>query len=197
MNKNTLPSILKNLGIVILFAFLMAGGVAGIPSWSKEETTIGYVTVSKNPFGIAIYQQDKHASVQLNGFDTFTKNDKTLTVYSRKTTQQTIGYSRDDIIFDDLGNLYTEPPEKEQMYVENILTMALLKIADPKRTTPILSSTMFIINPNIPGILKIQFPKEVIITIDREQKLIHTEQPLPSLTITIFDVVEQIHEAML
>ncbi len=190
-------AIIRDIVVISIFFLCMAGSVAGVPSWPKEETAVGYFTVSKNDYGIAIYQLDKHASVQFNGFDAYTNTDKTVTLSSDEKKQQTIGYSRDDIVFDHSGNLYTEPPEEEQVRLEETINKELVKITDQERTIEVLSSILFIINPNIPGVMKIQFPKDTIVAIDRENKLIHVKQPIPSLEITIYDTIEEIRKVIL
>ncbi len=92
----------------LLFILLTLAGVAGIPAWPKPETSVGYFKISKNPFGVAVYQDGPHASVQFKNATSFTVNGNTVHINGATT----VVYGRDDIIFDDTS-IYTEPTQEQ------------------------------------------------------------------------------------
>jgi hypothetical protein len=194
MQKKTIISFLQNLGIVIFFFLLMAGSVAGVPSWPKEETPVGNFIISTNPYGIAIYQRDKHASLQFNGFGSFFVSKQLITIESQEINAQNIAYSRDDVIFDLSGNLYTEPPQNELDYIQKILGITLTKIENAERVAPLSSSLIYILNPRISGIFELQFPQNTIVSIDRETKQIILENPVGSIPVRVRDSLEEVRK---
>lgn len=116
-----------------------------------------------------------------------------ITITSMTSLNQDIAYSRDDIIFDASGNLYTEPPQEEQDYINKILSIPLVKIDAVKRVAPLYASRIFILNPQISGILDIQLPNDMQINIDRETKRILFGNRVGLITVTVHDSIEEIN----
>lgn len=138
----------------LLFIVLLLAGIAGIPSWPKPETPVGYFTVGRNPYGVAIYQEEPHASVQFVGAESFTVNGNTITIPSASRVM----YSRDDIIFDDTS-IYTEPTQEQIDY-----------LGKKKVNSTTLPNSVYLVNPRIPGMLEIRGTN---MTIDLHQKYIN------------------------
>lgn len=139
--------------LVLAFMLLCLTGIAGISSWPRSESAVGYFTVSANPFGVAIYQEGPHASVQFVGARSFTVKRNTITIPGASKLM----YSRDDIIFDDTS-IYTEPPQEQVDYLQK-----------KKVTTTDLGRTVYLVNPHIPGVLELRGSNMIL---DRDQKQI-------------------------
>lgn len=135
---------MKRILFVIGFILLCLAGITGIPSWPKSETSVGYFKISKNPYGIAIYQDGAHASVQFVGAQSFTVRGNTITI----PPVSTIVYGRDDIIFDDTS-IYTEPTQEQIDYLNK------KRVATLDRIIP-TAQTIYLVNPAIPGMLELR-----------------------------------------
>lgn len=159
---------MKKTLLLIGFALLTLAGIFGIPSWPRSETPIGYFTISKNPYGIAIYQGGRHASVQFENAGAFEVKGMTATIAGPAH----ITYSRDDIIFDATGTLYTEPKQEEIDYVAATLGKSFIKIGTSDRKITLPVQTFYLVNPHIPGMLEFRIPNESELRIDRDQKQI-------------------------
>jgi hypothetical protein len=131
---------MKKIVPYLIFILCLTAGVAGIPSWPKTETAVDYYKISKNPYGIAIYQDGLHASVEFNKAKTFTISGNTILIPGANQ----LTYGRDDIVFDKT-NIYTDPPQDQIDY---------LKMT--KADTSVLPNTVFLVNPHIPGELELR-----------------------------------------
>lgn len=129
---------MKQTLFVIGFALLTLAGIVGVASWPTLETPIGYFTISKNPYGIAIYQGGRYASVQFENARSFTVKGNTITIPSASA----VSYSRDDIIFD-ATSIYTDPPQEQIDYLNK-----------KKVDTTVLPNSIYLVNPHIPGMLE-------------------------------------------
>jgi hypothetical protein len=159
---------MKQIAFLIGFVLLVLAGVAGIPSWPKIETSAGYYSISKNPYGVAIYQDSKYASVQFVNARTYEVKGSTVTIVAPAY----IAYSRDDIIFDATGTLYTEPNQDEIDYLSGSLGKQCTKVATSDRIIPLPVRTLYLVNPHIPGLLEFHIPTGLPVRIDRDRKQI-------------------------
>ncbi len=131
---------MKHIFTFIGFILLCLTGIAGIPSWPKPETSIGYYKISKNPYGVAIYQDGKHADVQFVDATGFSVKGRVITIDALSK----IVYSRDDIIFDATA-IYTDPPQEQIDYLRM-----------KKVSTVTLPEAIYLVNPHIPGMLELR-----------------------------------------
>lgn len=133
---------MKHILLLIGFALLCLAGVAGIPSWPRSEKAVGYYKISTNPYGVAIYQDGKYASIQFVNARSFTVKGNTITIPSASA----VSYSRDDILFD-ATTIYTEPTQEQIDYLNK------KKIVTSQRIIS-LPQTIYLVNPHIPGMLE-------------------------------------------
>lgn len=85
-----------------------------------------------------------------------------------------ITYTRDDLVFDGVGTLYTEHDESTMKTAQYMLKN-FLKQGDPSmRDMPVPGNVIYIINPKIPGILSIATQSPTAITIHKDTKTIST-----------------------
>lgn len=145
---------MKNIWFSIGFVLLALAGIFGIPSWPKIATAVGYYKISTNPYGVAIYQDGKHASIQFTNARSFTVKGNTITI----PFATTIVYSRDDIIFD-AASIYTDPPQEQIDYLQK-----------NKTDTTLLPNTVYLVNPRIPGMLELHGSD---MQLDKATKQIH------------------------
>lgn len=143
---------MKKTLLLIGFALLTLAGIFGIPSWPKSETAVGYYKINTNPYGVAMYQDGKHASVQFTNVRSFTVKGNVITIPSATT----IVYSRDDIICDTNG-IYTDPPQEQIDFLQK-----------KKVKTAILPNTIYLVNPHIPGMLEFR-GSNMRLDLDRKQ----------------------------
>jgi hypothetical protein len=149
---------MKQIAIFIGFILFCIAGLAGIPSWPKIETSVGYFKISKNPYGVAMYQDGKYASVEFENATSFAVNGNTITISSASAVM----YSRDDIIFD-TTSIFTDPPQEQIGYLRR-----------SKTDTSVLPNTVYLINPHIPGVLELQGTN---MRLDKESKKIYGSVP--------------------
>ena len=147
---------MKNILFLIGFTLLVLAGIAGIPSWPKPETEVGYFRISTNPYGVAIYQDGPHASIQFVDARSFSVNGNTITIPSAST----VVYGRDDIIFD-TTTIYTEPTQEQIEFLHK------KKIASSERIIA-LPQTIYLVNPHIPGTLEFR-GTDMHIDLDQKQ----------------------------
>lgn len=146
---------MKTIFLTIGFILICLAGIAGLSSW-KDETSVGYFKISKNPYGVAIYQDGQHASVQFVGAQSFTVQGNTVTIPSAST----ITYSRDDIIFD-ATSIYTEPTQDQIDFLHKP------KTSIHNRIIPI-AHALYLVNPRIPGMLELR-GSNMQIDLDKKQ----------------------------
>jgi hypothetical protein len=144
---------MKNILLSISFVLITLAGIAGIPSWPKSETAVGYFKISKNPYGVAVYQDGKYASVQFTNARSFTVRGNTITIPSATV----VTYGRDDILFDDAA-IYTDPPQEQIDYLNK-----------EKVATTTLPHSIYLIDPHVPGMLEL---RGTDMSLDKNQKQI-------------------------
>jgi hypothetical protein len=159
---------MKQTLLLIGFMIITLAGAAGVVSWQKPATAVGYYNIGTNPYGVAIYQDGPHANVQFVHATMFTVNGAAITI----SAPTSIMYSRDDIIFDATGTLYTEPTQEEIAYVSQSIGKQLTKVGSSDRTIPLPVQSFYLINPHIPGELEFRIPNERGLWINRDQKQI-------------------------
>lgn len=159
-------------GVLILCAVLAVCLVSGMLAWKQPTYAVGYFNLANNSWGTALFQDGLHNSLQINGFTYSTIQGASVRFIRTQKTQTTIGFSRDDIIFDAEGNLYTESKESETRTVETQSGISLKKTQNPDRTAITIPSSFYLINPHIPGMLTIQITGINTATLNLEQKTI-------------------------
>lgn len=122
----------------LLFIFFLAAGIAGSLPWSTLPQLVGYYKISKNDFGVAIYQDGLHNSVEFRGATSFQVNDSTITI----SNATSIVYGRDDIIFD-ATSIYTDPSQDQITFLQKVKTQETA-----------LPSRFYLVNPRVPGVLE-------------------------------------------
>lgn len=178
--------IIRDTAIYIAVSVLLLAGIAGVHAWPKNQRAVGYFTLAKNPWGIAIFQPGVHTTVQWNGYTTVSQNNNTVLLKTTGTTMPSIDFGRDDIIFDSEGNLYTESKESEIQALSTLSGIPLKKIQVSDKTISTDSARFFLVNPHIPGVMTYIMPENSITTIDRETKKITNTAATP-ITIKIYD----------
>lgn len=175
---------MKNILLIIGFALIVCAGVAGIPSWPRIVQSAGYFTISKNPYGVAIYQDGIHNSVEFTGASGFKIYGTTVTIGNHKN----ITYGRDDIVFDANGTIYTEPQIAQIDYLTQTIGKPFQPVPtyDSKISLPV--PTFYILNPHVPGMLEIHTTGTTLMWIDRNLKQIGGWTNT-SVTILVHDTV--------
>lgn len=173
---------MKDLRYIMALVLLCFAGIAGISAWPRSDTSVGYFLIGKNPYGVAIYQEGPHASVQFTNAQSFTVKNNTVTI----TPASTITYSRNDIIFDATGTIYTEPTQGQIDMLSRLLGKSLVKVNSPERVIRISVNEIYLVNPSIPGMLGIQGDSQI--SINRDMKTISFEQSVPVM-VTIHDAI--------
>jgi len=173
---------MKDIRLLLAFALLCFTGIAGISAWPKFETTLGYFKISKNPFGVAIYQEGLHKSVQFTNALSYTIQNQTVFITAKKPIL--INYSRDDILFDKNGTIYTEPTQEQIDLLSRLLQKSLTKSKTLERIIQFPSGEIYLVNPSIPGMLKIQSALSMPINLDT--KIITSNGPL---SVVVFDSI--------
>lgn len=177
---------MKHMLAIILFCL---AGIAGIPSWQVPKQSVGYFTVSTNPYGVAVYQEGKHASIQFDNARSFQISGNTITISLSPTTETLATFSRDDIVFDGAGRLYTEPTQEQIDMITKLAGIALEKVEASDRRVPFDAQTLYLVNPHIPGMLEMRITSPDL-WIDRDQKRIGTNGHLPE------SVVVRVHDGV-
>lgn len=131
---------MKQILFVIGFILLCFAGIAGISSWPQLQTSVGYYKIGTNPFGVAIYQDGLHNSIQFTGATGFSVRNNIISIPGTTT----LVFGRDDIVFN-ATYIYTQPTQEQIDFLKKVKTSA---------TT--LPDTVFLVNPDIPGMLEFQ-----------------------------------------
>jgi hypothetical protein len=167
---NTLTYHVKEAGLIVAFAVLCIAGVAGIPSWPTPKTTVGYFTVAKNPYGVAVYQDGAHTSVQFDTAYAYSVDGMKITLALSSASNVLLTHSRDDIIFDTTGTLYTEPTQEQIDVLTQKTGMPLRKVETSERVIHLPAGTFYLVNPKVPGMLEFHTPNSASFWIDRDEK---------------------------
>ena len=147
---------MKNILIFIGFMLLVLAGIAGIFQWQVAPRSVGYYQISKNLYGVAIYQDGLHESVQFAAAQKFIISGNTISIYGSTS----VFYGRDDIVFDQTS-IYTDPTQEQIDFLHK-----------NKMDTSVLSNIVYLENPHIPGVLELQGKN---LRIDKNQKQITGE----------------------
>lgn len=179
-------------GIFILCAVLAVCLVSGFFAWKQPTYAIGHFNLANNTWGTALFQDGLHTSVQINGFTYSTLGTTSVRFTRTQKTHTTMAFSRDDVIFDSEGNLYTESKESEIRTVETQSGISLKKAQNPDRTAITIPSSFYLINPHIPGMLTIQLTgidtaklnleqKTITVPVHVTQIIVHAYTEIPTL----------------
>lgn len=164
----------RDIVLFIIFLALCIGGLLGIPSWPIPTQTFGYFSFSKNPWGYALYQKKSYASLEFKGFDAPTISGDAIT-FGQPPSPATIAFSRDDIIFDQQGIIYTDPPDSDITTLSVITNRPFHKYGSVQESVPFPSSVLFILTPTSPGMVKLTFTQGKNTTINKNEKVITTD----------------------
>lgn len=119
-----------------------------------------------------------------------------------KTTATTITYSRDDLVFDQDGKLYTENTDEETNILASLYNINLSRSDTKDRRVLVTSSVVTIVNPHIPGALRLFGRSGQRIFVDKDAKRIDIEEDidepmldrsLMSLDIDVFASIREAH----
>jgi hypothetical protein len=187
---NTLTYHMKEAGLIVAFAVLCIAGVAGIPSWPTPKTTVGYFTVAKNPYGIAVYQDGAHTSVQFYTAYAYRVDGMSITLSLSPSSNVLLTHSRDDIIFDPTGILYTEPTQEQIDMLTQKTGMPLHKPDTSERVINLPAGTFYLVNPKVPGMLEFHTPNSTSFWINRDEKQVGMMgKILDEVTVTVHDTI--------
>jgi hypothetical protein len=81
-------------------------------------------------------------------------------------------YSRDDLVFNTEGILYTENKDVDIETIEQISGMKLLKNTSEQRKPTVDSTSIILVNPKITGVLTIKTNQCDVVTVDKDNKRI-------------------------
>lgn len=186
--KKKHTTIIRDIAIYVAVSVMLLAGIAGIHAWPTDEHSIGYFTYAKNPWGIAIYQPGIHTTIQWNGYTVVSQTGTTLVLKMQSVITPSMDFGRDDIIFDDEGNLYTESKESEIQTIHALSGMIIQKMQNSEKNITTGATQFFLINPHIPGVLKITFPNHSMTSINLDTKKITNTVNTP-IVIKIYDQV--------
>jgi hypothetical protein len=108
----------------------------------------------------------------------------------------TLSYSRDDFVFDDIGNLFTENSDSDIALFNQTYGVKLKKIDSRNRRPKTASKTIYIVNPTVAGAFKITADPNQTVAINRDYRLLEAEEPnqfqgdlavRAGITVTILD----------
>ncbi len=175
--------------ITLAFLGITAFGISGVFAWPNKIESVGYFKLARNPWGTAIYQDGLHQTIQFNGFNKTTKNDKTVIIERNPNALATIDYSRDDILLDAKGTVYTESKIQEMEAIATQSGMLLTHVQTDNRLSVPASTLLYLINPRIPGMVAIQFPSHTKVTINLERKAIEFPAAIKTLVVHVYDTI--------
>lgn len=175
--------------ITLAFLGITAFGISGIFAWPNTIASIGYFKLARNPWGTALYQDGLHQTIQFNGFVTSSQNDNTVLVHRIPDTSATIDFSRDDILFDATGVVYTESKIMELEAIASQSGLLLTKQKTDNRLAIPTNTLLYIINPRILGMVAIQFPTYTQVTINLERKTIDFPNTIKTIVIHVYDKI--------
>ena len=182
----------RTIFLMVAILAICAFGIAGIPAWPKHIDFVGSYKLAANPWGTALYQDGLHRNLQFNGFVKQTIQNNTILLHEDGNTSGTIDFSRDDILFDAEGNLYTESKEDEISTISSMSGILLKRVEVVNRTAIPASTLLYLVNPHIPGAVSIQFPQETTVVIDLDQKRIEFSKNITDLPIHVYEAIKDI-----
>jgi len=108
-----------------------------------------------------------------------------------KTSDLVITYGRDDIVIVNDDAIITENNQSILEELKNQAGKTLVTVNPAQRTVLADTNTITVINPNIPGSIRITLPQSRLITINKDARAIHLSGPV-SLSATVLPPREHI-----
>lgn len=177
--------------IMFLFFCITVIGMSGIVAWPNRIDNIGYFKLATNPWGIALYEDGLHQTIQFNGFHKRTLNGSTIMLTRTSNTPATIEFGRDDILFNAEGILYTESRIQEIEAISSLSGLPIQRISAENRVSIPASSLLYIINPRIRGLIAVQFPSKIDVRINLDKKTIEFPNTTTDITVHVYDTLPQ------
>lgn len=171
---------------MFLFFCITVFGMSGIVAWPNRIDHIGYFKLAGNPWGIALYEDGLHRTIQFNGFQQTSMNGSTITLSRNTHTPASIEFSRDDIIFTANGDLYTESRIQEIDTISFLSGLPLTRMGTDNRVATI-SSIVYIVNPQIRGMVSVQFPSGTHSQIHLDKKTIEFTTDVTHITAHVYE----------
>jgi hypothetical protein len=181
---------MKHHLVMFLFFCITVIGMSGIIAWPNHIDSVGFFKLAANPWGIALYEDGLHQTIQFNGFRTHTMNGSTIALSRTGNTPATIEFSRDDIIFNAEGALYTESRSQEIEAITSLSGLPLQRTSGDSRIAS-ASSLLYIVNPQITGLVSVQFPSKTDVQIHLDKKTIEFPNTTTDITIHVYDALPQ------
>ena len=163
--------------------------MSGVPAWPSHINSVGYFKLSSNTWGTALYQDGLHSTLQFNGFLKTSVRDRTVILVRNRNKPANIDFSRDDIIFDSEGNVYTESKENEMRTIYYQSGISVIRFYTDNRLSVPAHDFVYIINPHIPGVIALQFPTSTTVSIDLERKTIEFPKTVSQITVHVYDTM--------
>lgn len=177
---------MKHHLVMFLFFCITVIGMSGVVAWPNHIDSIGFFKLAANPWGIALYEDGLHKTIQFNGFHTQAMNGSTILLARTGNMPANIEFSRDDIIFNATGTLYTESQSQEIEAISSLSGVLLQRISGDNRIAS-ASSLLYLVNPQIPGSVSIQFPSTTAVQIHLDKKTIEFPDTTGDITIHVYD----------
>jgi hypothetical protein len=177
---------MKHHIIMFLFFCITVIGMSGVVAWPNHIDNIGYFKLATNPWGIALYEDGLHQTIQFNGFGKERIDGKTIMLKRIGTGPTNIEFSRDDIIFNAKGDLYTESRSQEIETISSISGLRLQRLSGDSRTAT-ASSLVYMVNPQITGGIAIQLPSGTNVQIRLDKKTIEFPDSNNNITVHVYD----------
>lgn len=105
----------------------------------------------------------------------------------------TLAYSRDDLVFDNAGNLYTENPDMEVRLLANMFGKTIVRNDSSVRRAELPSKIIYILNPRVPGALALRVSEMQTAYVNKDYRIIELEEPAKAekqrldLTVEVLD----------
>jgi hypothetical protein len=175
--------------IMFLFFCITVIGMSGIVAWPNHIDSIGYFKLATNPWGTALYEDGLHQTIQFNGFHKQNINGSTIVFWQSGSTPASVEFGRDDIIFNAEGILYTEPNRQEIDAITTLTGIPLKKTPAENRASIPASPLLYLVNPQITGMLAIQFPSNTPVSINLDTKTITFPKTVTYITVHVYDTL--------
>jgi len=179
---------IKQHFVMFLFFCITVVGMSGVVAWPNRIDSIGYFKLATNPWGIALYEDGLHQTIQFNGFHKRTIHGATIVLARTGNTPANIEFSRDDIIFNTEGALYTESRLQEIEAISSVSGLPLQRISIDSRIAS-ASSFLYMVNPQITGMISVQFPSLTNVRINLDKKTIEFPNTTTDITVHVYDAL--------
>lgn len=172
--------------VMFVFFCITVIGMSGIVAWPNRIDNVGFFKLATNPWGMALYEDGLHQTIQFNGFAKRTVNGATVVFTRKVAAPANIEFSRDDIIFNAHGDLYTESRLQEIEAISSRSGLTLRHILKDSRIAT-ASALLYVVNPQITGSLSIQFPTGTNVHIHLDKKTIEFPDTTEEITVHIYN----------